>query len=109
MWNSENTSDNPVLLGTSLLKATELIDLKRQAQRHVIELKVPRDETKITYQTVDTEVEDIFDGETQMSHGRHAGTLSLQTLFIPDRETRFNFDLFFDSSEFSTPEAFLHF
>jgi len=30
-------------------------------------------------------------------------------MFIPDKETRHCFDIFFDTNDFSTPEAFLHF
>lgn len=37
-----------------------------------------------------------------------AGTLFVQTMFVPDRETRWNFDMYNFNSEITNPEAVAH-
>ena len=37
-----------------------------------------------------------------------AGTLSVQTLFVPDRDTRWNFEMYNCRSEITDPEAMAH-
>ena len=37
-----------------------------------------------------------------------AGTLHVQTLFVPDRETRWNFDMYESYTDIRDPEAMMH-
>ena len=50
----------------------------------------------------------LADDEILSEDKMFAGTLSIQSLFIPDRDTRWNFELYESRSDIKLPEAMAH-
>lgn len=51
----------------------------------------------------------MIDEDEIMSEDKmFAGTLSIQSLFVPDRDTRWNFDMYEGRGDIKDPEAMQH-
>ena len=52
--------------------------------------------------------EELGEDEIMSEDKMFAGTLSIQSLFVPDRDTRWNFDMYESNSDIKDPEAMAH-
>ena len=92
------------MLGSSFVEATRLIDLRNYQRSQQVLLLLPKSKNKDfdNQPLPDVEHSDATENFTL------SGTLLVNTLFIPDMKTRFEFDLYENFSIFRSPEAKIH-
>ena len=75
----------------------------------LIDLQEPQQNTQLLLLLPGTIIEKWLGEDEIMSEDKmFAGTLSIKTLFVPDLNTRWNFDMYESRSDIKDPEALAH-
>ena len=100
------------LLGSMVQQAINFISLKDSMKSKQVLLLLPKEKEPEKHQETQEEENTKLENMEEFSDPTHAytlsGTILINTLFVPDMKTRFEYDLYEDFSIYTTPEAKLH-